>query len=120
VDAEERELLRDILRLVARIERRLAGRRPSLARADFELLRVLVPAWGGRLGSRATTTSRILADPVLGAVCAGVSARKLGKVLAKAADTRLEVAGIRVRRLRVRHGAVVWQAVQVVSKLPSG
>jgi hypothetical protein len=95
----------------AKLDRLLARDRPAapLSRDDRALLRRLLPAVAGVLGSEPFHAAELCEHdaPALRLVCAGLTARRLGRLLRRGADT--PIAGYVVKRDGVEAGAVLWQ-----------
>src|SRR6185369_4568827 len=77
-------LLEQINERLLRIEMKLQPRQ-SLRDGDAATLSRLLPAIGGKLGSDPFATKEIFADAVLRTMFGGLSRRKAGKLLARAA-----------------------------------
>jgi hypothetical protein len=89
-----RELIREALERLERIERRLEGRRCTPA--DVEALGELLPAVAGKFGSSPTTTAEMRRDPGIRAVGPS-SSRAFGMLMARCARDGAVVAGYAVR-----------------------
>ena len=109
MDAEERELLREIRRRLARIERWVKPRRCTPR--DRERLALVLPVIAGRRGSEPFLVAEIMSDPALRKV-AGGSAGSLGILLSRACHDRATVAQLLVERMPKEHGARLWRVVR--------
>jgi hypothetical protein len=85
----------------------------SLSRADRGRLATLLPAIGGVFGSEEFHSADICEHDAaaLRLVCAGLTARQLGRLLRRAAGT--PIGGYLVERHGVEAGAVRWRVVHV-------
>src|SRR5687767_5749045 len=108
------EVLADILAEVRGIREALEqrGGRSTLTRNDLEALRRLLPAIAGAIGSELFTARELIrhAAPGLQAVCAGMSAKSLGRLLKRAHG--IPVDGYVVRAEGLELGAVLWRILQ--------
>jgi hypothetical protein len=105
------ELLEVLREINAKLDRLLAARAPAapLSRDDRAFLARLLPAAAGVLGSEPFHAAELCEHDAaaLRLVCAGLSARRLGRLLRRAAD--IPIAGYVVKRRGVEAGAVLWQ-----------
>ena len=88
--------------------------RSTLSREDRALLTRLLPAIGGAVGSELFNSAEICGEydaAALRLVCAGLSARQVGRLLRRAAGT--PIAGYLVERVGLEAGAVLWRVVRV-------
>jgi len=102
-----------LARRVDALERRDLARR--LSRRDLDVLARLLPAIGGVYGSDAFLVREVIAsaDPGVRLVRGDLSAKALGKLLARAAG--LAVDGLVIERVGVEDGAVLWAVRAVAS-----
>jgi hypothetical protein len=100
--------------LRARIACLEAQRRPfdRLARADRERLARILPAIAAELGSEPFLISE-LAGPGVAVACAGLSPRRLGRLLLRGAG--LAIDGHMVERVGDEGGCALWSVRKVVS-----
>jgi hypothetical protein len=107
--------LRDILDELRLIRQAIERPRPesSLSRTDRETLTRLLPAIGGAVGSELFSSAEICEHDAAGLrlVCAGLTVKQLGRLLARAADQ--PISGYMVLRESKEAGAVLWRVVQV-------
>jgi hypothetical protein len=113
------EVLKELAGLVRGLRQDLAVARnpqvlaPTVSRDDRARLETLLPAMGGVFGSELVNSAEICESDAaaLRLVCAGLSARALGRLLRRAAGT--PIAGYMVERVGLEAGAVLWRVVQV-------
>jgi hypothetical protein len=105
-------LLIEIRDCLFRIERRLASR--EITDNDDAVLRRLLPAIKGAIGSDVFVVAELLKDPVFQEITDGMSCKAIGGLLGRACDAG-EFQGLTVERLGREHNATLWR---VVSKLP--
>jgi hypothetical protein len=86
---------------------------PSLTREDRDRLARILPAVAGAVGSELFNSAELCEHDAAAVrlVCAGVSAKQLGRLLRRAVDT--PISGYVVRRQGTEAGAVLWQILQV-------
>jgi hypothetical protein len=84
-------------------------RRPArCTREDLHLLRRLLPAIAGRLGSESFTVGELLAVPVFRALVTSLTPRQLGRLLLRA----VPVDGLAVERIGAdRSRVALWRVV---------
>ena len=85
----------------------------TLSRTDCERLGQLLPAIGGAVGSELFSSAELCEHTAAGLrlVCAGLTVKQLGKLLARAADRA--ISGYMVQRQGIEAGAVLWRVVEV-------
>jgi len=93
-----------LARRVDALERRDLARR--LSRRDRDVLARLLPAIGGLCGSAPWLVREMFDDPGVRLVRGDLSAKALGKLLARAAG--LAVDGLVIERVGVEDGAILW------------
>ena len=95
------------------LERQQCCADSSLSRADRATLARLLPAIGGAVGSELFSSAEICAHTAAAVrlVCAGLTVKQLGKLLARATDKPID--GYLVQREGTEAGAVLWRIVQV-------
>jgi hypothetical protein len=108
-----RELLAEVRAMRQAVEQR--GLPSSLSRADRQLLARLLPAVIGAIGSAEFVASELLEHEARGLqiVCAGMTARKLGKLLARAKGTPIDGDLVQQAEGPLEVGAILWRVVQV-------
>jgi hypothetical protein len=91
------------------------ARRPSLSRVDRVALDRLLPAIAGVLGSEWFLASEAVKHPApaLRLVLQGISAKKLGRLLKRAAGQ--PIGGYLVTSGGTEAGVILWQVVQVAN-----
>jgi hypothetical protein len=107
--------LQEIKRLVLQVLEGQQQRKPSLARTDRTRLERILPAVAGALGSEPFTSRDLAADrsPALRVVLRNLSAKSIGKLLARAEG--LEIGGWLIKRCGVEINVTLWRVVVAVS-----
>ena len=112
------ELLAEMRALRLAVERQQQGQR-SVRRADRAVLERLLPVIAAVHGSEEFLSADLVeADaPGLRLVCAGISARSMGRLLRRTAGN--PVGGYMVERLGLVAGVAIWRVV-AVPEFPGG
>jgi hypothetical protein len=87
--------------------RKLNERRPSTDRDRAYLLRLL-PAWAGSFGSQAVSALDLRSDPAIRELLDNMSTKRIGNLLAKAADSETAIASYMVSRSKRERGHMLW------------
>lgn len=109
------ELLDGQRQILERLEHQQRTTPPPLCRADLARLTRLLPAIAGALGSEDFTSRDLVehAAPGLQLVLRGLSAKQVGRLLARAAG--VEVGGWVVERRGLEINVGLWRVVAAVS-----